>query len=394
MRGAPALLGVALLLTAAPAAAQPPPSAGQEPHFQFLFSGYYKSLFTASESFFTGETYADSLNRLRLSFDGSWGRSVQFHVDWDNEAHFGNLNALPEFELVRHRQDAAYFDLQHTFVDKEHAYWDTSLYRGYVTVRSERAALTVGRQRIGWGTARFWSPADVFNPISPLQIEAEERQGVDAAQLEWTLPGNLAWTLVYAPQSGFNRSASATRLAATVHDYDVAGFVGRFARNWMAGGEFAGQWGGAGLRGELTYTWHDDPAEGNALRATFGADYAFRNTLYLVGEYFYNQGQPAGLLPGGSFDPSTLLRFTNEIFTRRRHFLSGGATYEITPLFKLEGYTVVDLQGPSLFLMPQARYNLTPNTDLAVGGQLFASSSGGEFEGAHNLFYLELLLHF
>jgi hypothetical protein len=383
-----------LLAGAMTAVAQQSSTPANPPAFEFQFGGYYKSLFTASKSFVTSQPYGDSLNRLRLSLDGRHGESVLFHIEFDNEAHFGNLNDKPDFELVRRRQDSTYFDLLHQFVDEDHAYWDTSLYRGSVTLQNARAALTLGRQRIGWGTARFWSPVDVFNPLSPLQIESDERVGVDAAQLEVNIPGNAVWTLVYAPQAGFNRSTTATRLSTTIRNTDVAGFVGRFERDWVAGGEFASQVGGAGLRGEATYTWRNNPSEQNALRLVFGSDYAFTNTLYLVGEYFYNQGQPGGLVPGEAFDPSVLLRFTREIFTLHRHFLSGGARYEVTPLFHVEGYTVVELQGPSSFFMPLARYSLTPNTDLTVGGQLFASSATGEFHGLHNLFFVEFLAHF
>ncbi len=386
------LLTTWLLLATVTASAQQP--ASTDPAWKFHFGGYYKSLFSTSQSIFNDESYADSLNRLRLSLEGRHGAAIFFHVDLDNEAHFGNLIGLPDFELVRERQASAYFDLLHVNVDEPHAYWDTSIYRAYAAFRSRHATLTAGRQRIAWGTARFWSPADIFNPLNPLQIEADERQGVDAAQLEVSLPQNLTWTVVYAPQAGFNRSTTATRLATNWHNYDVAGFVARLAREWVAGGDFAGQWGGAGLRGEATYTWRFNPAERNALRFTFGSDYAFTPKFYLVGEYFYNQGQPPGLEPGQGFNPAVLLQFSREIFTLHRHFLSAGTRYEVTPLLHLEGYAVVDLQGPSSFFMPLARYSLTANTDLTVGGQLFAAAHGGEFQPLHNLLFVEFMAHF
>jgi len=40
------------------------------------------------------------------------------------------------------------------------------------------------------------------------------------------------------------------------------------------------------------------------------------------------------------------------------------------------------------------RYNLTPNTDLTIGAQLFISRPGGEFEPLSNLFFAQLWLHF
>lgn len=234
----------------------------------------------------------------------------------------------------------------------------------------------------------------MFNPISPLQVEADEREGVDAAQFSVRLPRKLHWSVVYAPQEGIDRSTEATRLATNVHNFDVAAFAGRFRQDWMAGGTFAGQWGGAGLRGELTYTWRASSAESNALRLTFGSDYALNSKLYLVGEYFYNQGQPPGITPGQPPNPSELLRFTNEIFTLNRHFLSGGARYTVTPLFHIEAYTVIDAQGPGVFFLPIATYSLTNNADLAAGSQLFATAPRGEFQQVRNLFYLQFTVHF
>ncbi len=378
-----------LVLCALPAHAQDSTS-----DFQYRFAGYYRSLFTTSHSLFTGDTYGDSLNRLRLSFDGGWKNIFLVHIDYDNEAHFGNLITEPDFDLVRQRQDNAYFGLLHVLVNEPHAYWDTSLYRGYLTVRYGRAELTLGRQRIAWGTAHFWSPADVFNPISPLQVEADQREGVDAAQLSMRLPKNLRWSVVYAPQDGIDQSTEATRLATTVYNFDVAAFAGRFRQDRVAGGTFVGQWGGAGLRGELTYTWRANPAQSNALRFTFGSDYALNSKLYLVGEYFYNQGAPPGVISGQPANPTVLLQYTNEIFTFHRHFISGGARYAVTPLFHLESYTVVDAQGRSIFIMPVATYSLSNNADLTVGGHLFASSSTGEFQRVPNLFYVQFTVHF
>jgi hypothetical protein len=364
------------------------------PAFRYRFSGYYRSLLTASHSYFTGDAYGDSLNRVRLTADAGWRTSLAVHVDYDNEVHLGNLIGEPDFDLVRDRQSAAYLDLLHVFVNAKHTYWDTSLYRGYLTLRHGGAELTAGRQRIAWGTAHFWSPADVFNPISPLQVEEDERLGVDAAQFALRLPKGVRWSVVYAPQDGLGRSTEATRIGATVHNFDVAALGGRFQRDWLMGADFAGQWRGAGLRGELTYTVRDNPDQANPLRLTFGSDYAIGNKWYVLAEYFYNQGQPPGYTPGQPIDPSILLTYSNEIFTLQRHFVSAGARYSVTPLLNLQTYAVVDLAGPGVLFIPTATYNLTSNTDLSAGGQLFASSPQGEFSRAPNLFNLEFTIHF
>ena len=275
---------------------------------------------------------------------------------------------------------------------RAHVYSDLSVYRATASFRSSTATLTLGRQRIAWGTARFWSPADLFNPIDPLQVEGDVRQGVDAAQLEWAPGGAWRTALVYAPQSHARQSTAAGRVAATVGGWDVAAFGGRFRRDWVGGGDVAGEWGGAGLRAEFTYTRRGAPGLANAWRATAGADYAFPK-LYLVGEYFYNQGQP----PCDSTAACAAmfaLAPTTELFTRHRHFASGGATYDITPLLKIDAYAVVDLAGHSLFLNPQVRYNAFTNVDVSAGAQLSGGARGGEFDGVPRLFFAQLDVHF
>ena len=363
------------------------------------FSGYFKDLASGSRSYFTQGAWGDNLDRLRLTYDGKDRDWFTVHVDYDNEFHAGNLIPLPDFAIVRDRQSAAWLDLQHVIVNERNAYWDTSLYRGYVSFRDDDVTLTAGRQRIGWGTARFWSPMDMFNPISPLQIEPEERQGVDAALLAFSSPGALRWHVVYGPQDGFRRSTSALRLGRTIHNYDFDAVAARFGQDWTTGVDFAGQLRGAGLRGEMTYRWrHPIPGTApistrDALRVVAGSDYAFANGLYLVGEYFYNQGQP-DLQRNGVLDLAVLLQYSNEIFTLHRHFISAGASYPLTPLWKLETYVVTDVSGPSAAILPRLSHNLTANTDLNFGAQLFASSRTGEFHGLSDLAYIEFIVHF
>lgn len=390
-------LGCVLLLCQM--AAQTAPSADAQPSWTQQFSGYFKDLASGSRSYFTQEAWGDNLDRLRLTYDGKYGDWFAVHVDYDNEVHEGNLIGLPDFEIVRDPQSAEWLDAQHVLVSEPNAYWDTSLYRGYLSLHSDSAALTVGRQRIGWGTAHFFSPMDMFNPISPLQVEADERQGVDAALAEFRSPGGLRWNVIYAPQDGFRRSTSAVRLSRTLHNYDFDLAAARFGQDWTTGLDFAGQLRGAGLRGELTYRWrHPIPgtvpiSTHDALRLVIGSDYAYANGLYLVGEYFYNQGQP-DLRHNQPFDPTVLLQFSNEIFTLHRHFVSAGASYPLTPLWKLETYVVTDVAGPSAVVLPRLSHSLTANTDLNFGAQLFASSRTGEFHGLSNLAYIEFVVHF
>jgi len=355
-------------------------------------SGAFRSLARASRSYVTSDPYVDSLNRFRVAFDGGRGYAFSYQLILDSETHLGTFVGTPDFELVRRRQDGAWADLSWVVADRSRAYSDVSVYRGTLALRSSSTAVTIGRQRIAWGTARFWSPADLFNPIDPLQVEGDIRQGVDAVQVEWADPSaSIRASAVYGPNSG-GRSVAAARLGGTVGAWDVAGFGGRFRGDVVGGAEVAGQAGGAGLRGEFTYTWRGDQARPDVLRATAGWDYAWPK-LYLVAEYFYNQGQPA-CFPIEACNTIATLAPSDELVTLHRHFVSGGATYDVTPLVEADAYVVVDVVGGSVMVNPIVDYNAASNVDLSIGAQLFASRSGGEFDRVSNLFFAQIDVHF
>ncbi len=83
-----------------------------------------------------------------------------------------------------------------------------------------------------------------------------------------------------------------------------------------------------------------------------------------------------------------------ELITQHRHFVSGGATYDITPLVKADAYLVADVAGRSVLLTPILHYNVAANVDLSTGAQLFASADRGEFDRASNLFFAQIDVHF
>jgi hypothetical protein len=374
-------------------AGQASPLAVSGASWSHAVSGSFRNLFSASRSLYTQARYADDLSRLRLRVAGARGYGFSYEIVADSETHVGNRVTLPDFAGVRHRQDATWLDLQHVVVDRTYGYSDLSLYRGSASFRTASTTVTIGRQRIAWGTARFWSPADVFNPIDPLQVEGDVRQGVDAVQVEWA-PPDRGWraAAVYAPQERWERSTAAFRVGRTVAGWDITAFGGRFRQDWVGGADAAGQWGGAGVRAEMTYTRRGDVSPGdNALRLTAGTDYA-RSRLYVVGEYFYNQARP----PCGSIATcaATSLLPTAELFTLHRHFVSAGASYSLTPLLKAETYLVADLAGSSLLVNPLLRYNAATNIDLSIGAQLFATGTGGEFRGVPSLLFAQLDIHF
>ena len=116
-----------------------------------------------------------------------------------------------------------------------------TLDRLYLSILADRFTLTMGRQRIAWGTARFISAVDLFNPFDPTAIDKEEKLGVDAAVADIPLGAFSGLTLVFAPDLLASEISYAARIYANLLDYDLALTAGRFVDRYAVGFDFAGQ---------------------------------------------------------------------------------------------------------------------------------------------------------
>jgi hypothetical protein len=252
-----------------------------------------------------------------------------------------------------------------------------------VTFSRGHTDLRLGRQRIAWGTGRFWSPVDVLNPPNPIALEREERLGVDAALLEHKLGPLSKISAVYAPRQESDASTTAVNWHSNARGIDYSWIAGRFASERIVGGDLATQLGDAGIRAELT---HNNPDQGASyVRSVFGLDYAFANTLTLSGELYYNG---AGATNEAAYDFAAL--FSGRIQNLARRYLGVYASYEITPLVKSVNYFVFNLDDQSRFVSPAITISLRANLDLMVGAQLFSGHAGSEYSRLSDVYFAQL----
>jgi hypothetical protein len=347
-------------------------------------SGYYKSLLIGTETVApAGERYSLDLNRLRLELKGQLSDNVALDVQYDNEVLLGDYLRTRQFALQRDRRPDQYWDLDQNYGAGGSWLGRHRLYRGSVTLSAGDTDVRLGRQRIAWGTGRFWSPVDLLNPINPIALEREERIGVDAALVERKLGPLARISAVYAPSRQSGKSSAALSWHANAAGVDYSVIAGRFRGERVAGADVATQWGDAGVRAELTY---NEPEAGRAYRrAVLAMDYAFPNTLILSGELYYNG---AGTTDRAAYDFASL--FAGRIQNVGRRYFGGYASYEITPLVKSVNYVVVNLADESRFVSPTLVFSLKTNLDLTLGAQLFGGSQGSEYARLNDMYYAQL----
>lgn len=351
------------------------------------FKGYYKNLLAHSRTAFPLEQdYTLDLNRLRLEARGRPLDWLGFEVQYDHEAFLGSYLDTVQFQQLKAAPAATYWDLEDDYLDRGSLYARHRLYRGFLTLNAPVADVLVGRQRIAWGSGRFWNPTDLLNPFNPIALERDERTGVDALLVQRNLGPLSRLSVVYAPQRDASSSAAAhyrTNAAGT----DVAVMAGEFRGDRVIGLDVVGRIGDGGLRLEAAAT---NPENGtDYARWVAGFDYAFQNTLTVTAEYYYNG---RGTRDQAAYDFTAL--HAGVVQNVGRRYVGASARYDLTPLLRWDNLFIVNTDDRSRFYAPGLIYSITGDLDWSVGVQSFAGRSGSEYGSFHDVYYTYLQYFF
>ena len=348
------------------------------------WGGYYKNLLMVSKTVVPPEeNYTLDLNRLRLQLHGDIIKKLGFNIEYDNEFLLGDYLDTQQFSIQKQQPSTGYVDLEDDYLDKTDVYARHRLYRGYLSLALNEVDVRLGRQRIAWGTALLWNPMDILNPLNPVQLEREERPGVDALLIDWNYGVLSRLSLVAAGHDEGEDSSYAIRWRSHVSQFDVSLMRGRFHKDTVTGLDFAGQLGQVGIRGEFTHS--NTNIDGVYNRTVVGADYTFTNTLSLSMEYYFN-GQGAS----DKSDYEIARWLTGEIQSMGRYYLGAFAGYDLTPLLRWDNYVIVNLDDDSSFRFHSLAYSLPENLDLTVGVQVYAGTGNSEYGQLQDIYYTQL----
>jgi len=352
------------------------------------FSGHYKMLTTIGKVSGTEEGFFSVLQRARVAWTPQINKRWEANITLDNELLVNDFSNTGDFALIRQKdqKSLAFWDLDKVISDTDHVFYRVSAYRAFLTYHGDEVRVTMGKQLLDWGRMRFYSPLDIFNQPLPSDLESGERVGFDGIHAELFGEEFVGLSFVFGPGQDEERTSFGLRGYKKIGSYDL--FV--IAADHMDDMVFGFGWDGyikdAGFRGEFSYT-KDGGDEG--MRAAIGCDYNFGTKTYIAAEYFYN-----GLANGDTGAFSASLAEQRRRLTLEKNLIGIMATHELTPLIKLKGTVICDVDGASALINPEIRYNIREDLDLAAGAQLFVEDAGTEFAGFENLFYIETKLFF
>ncbi|MDE3059145.1 MAG: hypothetical protein KGJ59_14440, partial [Bacteroidota bacterium] len=222
--------------------------------------------------------------------------------------------------------------------------------------------LVLGRQRISWGTGRVWNPTDIFNPINQANFGKIEKDGSDAASLKFDLGQLTNLQVVYNAEYHFNYSDYAARFRTNILGYDFSVMGGFVDKRFVSGGDFAGDVGGAGIRGEALFSSDVLDHTSYFIKWILGADYQFTDKLYGMLEYYHN-GQ--GSLNKLNYDLTGLLNGT--LLNLAKDYLVVAGTYQLHPLVLISLSSNSNCNDGSGYLAGTVSYSASDNSSISLG---------------------------
>ncbi|MEH6548944.1 MAG: hypothetical protein V7744_03070 [Pseudomonadales bacterium] len=280
-------------------------------------------------------------------------------------------------------------DLTHVISDDEDSVWVHRLDRLYVGFTGEKAVVRVGRQAVSWGNGLIYNPVDFFNPFDPAAVDKEYKSGDDMVYGQYLMDSGNDWQAVSVwrrDQDGHTGNAvntNAVKYHAFVGEQELDLLLAQhFEDDIFAVGGIS-SWGGAIVRGDIMLTRTDIDTYFSAVaNLSYSWNWGGKNMSGIV-EYFYNgfglSEDNYDRLPQEHDLTDRLLR--NELFTIGKHYLAGGITIEVSPLFNITPNAFVNLGDGSGLAQLVAQYDLKQDWLLLMALNIPWGANGTEFGG-------------
>ncbi|APF18814.1 hypothetical protein Calab_3183 [Caldithrix abyssi DSM 13497] len=358
--------------------------------FDYSFSGYVKYLYSNTKLPYFPNRFNDHLLHSRLNGRFYLSTSLTFVAETRWRTYYAeSIETLPSIKN-QITQDYPLIDLGQKVIDSGAWFSYLELDRLYLDYAAEKWQFTAGRQRIAWGTSLVWNVIDLFNPLSILDFDYEERPGSDALRFQYFTGSLSRLEVAYQPARSPQEQTFALLCATHYGEYDFYFLAGSQNKRKTLGMAWAGYVKDAGFRGEIRwsealYKSGKQPPpipffpsltdnKKNMLQMVLSADYAFSNSFYVHTEALYNRSgltQNAGLYQTQAQQLGLL--------TVSRWSLFQEFAYDLHPLVRLDVFALFNPNDRSYLIAPSVSWSALTNLDLYLIGFFSGGNALSEF---------------
>lgn len=332
-------------------------------------SGYIKSYLIIQGSIDNdlvqvGSIY-ESQNAARLMLD-SVGTTFSWQLHYEILPLFKSRTPKLNNQTLSHPGDNyRYSDISSELADKtsKHPVYQ-NLDRFNLQIKLDAGDLTIGRQAITFGSARFINPSDIFLPFDIRTFNQEYRFGVDAIRFERPMGelGELDSGVVLGPEGSKENSGAYVNLRTHLSDIDIIVTITRFSRQNLIAAGLETALGNAGFWFEAARV----TGETDYLRISTGLDYAFSEFTFGMLEYHYNEaseGNPETYLQQFLTTPYQ----KGGVFLLGKNYLLTSLSLTTSPLWNIGMSIVLNLNDDSTYASVKAEYNLKEDMYIDLG---------------------------
>ncbi|RLA26308.1 MAG: hypothetical protein DRQ63_08540 [Gammaproteobacteria bacterium] len=347
----------------------------------------------------TGDTAVDLENAMRLNFSavmGEWSFDTAYQLFagyGDRIEYTRSLPADSDFFQNRLPNDARRL-LNLTSVIEDDGKFAAlhRLDRLWVGYTNDKTVVRLGRQAITWGNGLIFSPMDIVNPFDPTAIDTEYKSGDDMLYGQYLRDNgdDIQAAFVFrrdivSGDPDADEGTAAVKYHGIVGDSEYDLLVARNYAETTLGIGGNRSIGGAVLRGDLVVA---DSSSGSKVQLVANLSHSWmwggKNVSGVVEYYFTEYG-----LEDGNYELANLLQNTEllkrlargESFTLGRHYIAGGVSIELTPLWVLTPNMFTNLEDGSALLQIVSRNNLSQNVEFLGALNVPLGPSGSEFGG-------------
>lgn len=373
---------------------------------QFDYNGYAKYLFSSSKYPRIEDNLDDHLIHLRLNTKWYAIQNITAALELRFRAFYGeSVEKIPHYkELIQ---------TPHDFVDLDAFLWESDKSLGYLEVDrlwldyyQGNLQVTLGRQRVAWGTCWVWNPTDLFNPLNVLDFDYEERPATDAIRVQYYTGPVTKLDVAYKPAKDPNNQILSGLWSLNKWDYDFNMIAGMRFKRWLAGFSWAGDILDAGFRGEFLVSQAPNQLDTNSVyqqigekslsswnkpivSAALSGDYTFPNTFYIHTEILYNNiGKTSNTF---LFQPEA-----NKLglLSAARWEIYQEFAYDITPLLRGSLFGIFNPNDKSFVIVPSLSYSVVKNLDLFLICMFFEGNPLTEYGEYGTSFFARIKFSF